>query len=123
MPAKKKKKLHTYVKDLRNMAQDCYDICKPDEGKSCEKCPDILKCMNGLRNAIGDIAETLAWTLEQINILDKTLEDVVKMAHSDLEELADTATEIKKKKKTKKVNANNKNKEEKLPHDVNGFYT
>lgn len=72
-------KIDEHIKDLERMAESAYDFddCK---GKDCRKCEDLSKCLRGLRNAIGDLAQSQATILKNIKELDSTLFVLVKKA-------------------------------------------
>ena len=104
-------KIQVYVNDLRAMAKDAYKLCKPEDGKNCKDCDSLLKCMNGLRNSVGDLAESLAWSLEQIAILDNTMAISIEGTTMFMK----TAGTI--------IEKSNKKKKIKIPDEVRSFYT
>ncbi len=102
----KREKALKYIKDLKLMAKSAYDLCDPP--KDCKKCRDLLTCMNGLRNSIGDLAESVAYNLENIVVLDDCIVDV--------------ADETKKTLETKLQNDLNKNKNN-VEDKIRSLYT
>ena len=110
-----KEKIKTYVNDLRAMAKDAYKLCKAEDGDRCKDCNDLLDCMNGLRNSIGDLAESLAWSLEQISILDDTMAISIE-GTKDFMKTTGILVEKSNKKGKKK-------KKSEILYEVMGFYT
>lgn len=111
-----------HIKDLKNMAKSAYDLCDPEE-KTCGECKDMISCMNGMRNAIGDLADALGWTLKQLTILDDSVSMSVKSSKEFMKitgiEVESMTKKIKKnlKRKTKKDNDNG------ISNDAEAFYT
>jgi len=76
---KEKENTETYIKDLIEMAKSAW---------ACEECEDCMKCENhttciiGLRNAVGDLAETLAWLVKEITKIDGAIVDLVNIIGS-----------------------------------------
>ena len=109
-----KEKIKTYIDDLRAMAKDAYKLCKVEDGEHCKDCDSLLECMNGLRNSIGDLGESLAWSLEQISILDDTMAISIEGTKEFIKTTGIAVKKSNKKGKKKKI---------KIPDEVMGFYT
>lgn len=75
----RRKKIREYVSDLRKMSKSCYDLKGCTD---CAKCEDMTECLQGLRNGLGDIAETLAWLIENIDVLDDTICEIAEITQS-----------------------------------------
>ena len=69
--------METYAKDLEVMAKSAYD---QKECGDCLKCDEATKCIRGLRNGIGDLAETMEWLIREMRKLDSSVYDIVSMA-------------------------------------------
>lgn len=61
-----------FINDLKAMAETAYDRCKEEH---CVGCKNIDDCMLSLRNAIGDLAQSQSWIIEQLKCLDHTVAD------------------------------------------------
>jgi len=61
-----------FIADLKAMADSAYERCKE---KHCHGCKNLDDCMLGLRNAIGDLAQSQSWIIKQLKILDYTVAD------------------------------------------------
>ncbi len=121
MAKKKPQEIHIemkkYINDLRAMSKDAYVLCDGN-GKDCKTCDRLLECMNGLRNAIGDLGESLAWTMEQIAILDDTISISMAGTQDFLEKTGIEVDGMKELAGTKK-----RKKKNKITNDIDRFYT
>lgn len=93
----KRRKITEYVEDLQEMAKTCFAL--GEECKNCSGCPQLTECIHGIRNAVGDLAETVAWIIQNMSILDDTICDMAKINNPE------------EQKKEKKKLPPNKNKE------------
>jgi len=69
--------METYAKDLEAMSKSAYDQKECD---NCLKCDEVTKCIKGLRNGIGDLAETMAWLIREMKKLDSSVYDIVSLS-------------------------------------------
>lgn len=70
---KDSKKYDLYIDDLKKMAESAFDL---EDCKSCRTCKHFSDCFKGMRNSIGDLAETLASIFSYIKELDLAIRDI-----------------------------------------------